>query len=140
MDFYATLGVPKDAGPETIRDAYRMLARRYHPDRGAGSSPDKFRQVAEAFATLIDPGRRHQYDLTFSPVRRPVMMRRVEPMTARAGSVRQEDPDVFGYRGCMGHVEAERFSSTSPSYGLDDVFYELICAYQDIFFDYPSRW
>ena len=60
MDYYAVLGVPADAGAEAIRRAYRRLARRYHPD--AGGSPDKFRQVVEAYATLGNPARRRAYD------------------------------------------------------------------------------
>jgi curved DNA-binding protein len=39
MAFYAILGIPPNADEETIRIAFRALARRYHPDVGAGSSP-----------------------------------------------------------------------------------------------------
>jgi len=94
MDFYAILGIPRDADQETIRGAYRMLARRYHPDKGAGSSTEKFRQAAEAYETLIDPGRRHGYDLSLR-VRRPSVLR-AEPMTASPEPLRQESPNVFG--------------------------------------------
>ncbi len=38
MTFYAILGIPPDADEETIRTAYRALARQYHPDVGEGSS------------------------------------------------------------------------------------------------------
>ena len=38
MTFYAILGVPRDADQDTIRNAYKALVRRYHPDAGAGSS------------------------------------------------------------------------------------------------------
>jgi curved DNA-binding protein CbpA len=62
MRFYAILGIPSDADQETIRGSYRALARRYHPDRGAGASPEKFRLVVEAYQTLSDPHRRAMYD------------------------------------------------------------------------------
>jgi len=41
MDYYVVLGIAEDADDETIRSAFRALARRYHPDVGAGSSPDQ---------------------------------------------------------------------------------------------------
>lgn len=95
MDFYGILGIPKDADQETIRSAYRILARRYHPDRGAGSSTEKFRQVAEAYETLIDPGRRQGYDLSNMPLRRAAAVR-VEPLTMSREVFRRENPNVFG--------------------------------------------
>jgi len=95
MDFYGILGIPKDADQDTIRSAYRILARRYHPDRGAGSSTEKFRQVAEAYETLIDPGRRQGYDLSNMPPRRAAAVR-VEPLTMSREVFRQENPNVFG--------------------------------------------
>lgn len=95
MDFYGILGIPKDADQETIRSAYRILALRYHPDRGAGSSTEKFRQVAEAYETLIDPGRRQGYDLSHVQPRHAAAVR-VEPMTVSPELFRQEDPSVFG--------------------------------------------
>ncbi|SRR5579883_315318 len=63
MTFYAILGIPPDADEETIRIAYRALARRYHPDVGEGSSPERFREVVDAYETLSDPQRRRTYDL-----------------------------------------------------------------------------
>ena len=62
MNFYAILGIPSHATEEAVRAAYKILARRYHPDAGAGSSPEKFRQVVEAYETLADPMRRRAYD------------------------------------------------------------------------------
>jgi len=62
-DYYAALGVARDADPETIKRAYRRLARQHHPDvaREPGSEA-KFKEVAEAWATLRDPGKRAAYD------------------------------------------------------------------------------
>ena len=94
MDFYGILGIPKDADQEAIRSAYRILARRYHPDRGAGSSTEKFHQIAEAYETLIDPGRRQGYDLSHMQPRRAAAVR--EPMTVSPKVFRQENPNVFG--------------------------------------------
>jgi curved DNA-binding protein CbpA len=72
MAHYDVLGVPFNAEPETIRRAYRRLARKYHPDAGVGSSPDKFRALTEAYQTLSDPNRRTIYDEQLLQRRRPI--------------------------------------------------------------------
>ena len=62
MDYYVVLGIAEDADEETIRSAFRALARCYHPDVGAGSSPVQFQRAREAYETLVDPERRRRYD------------------------------------------------------------------------------
>jgi molecular chaperone DnaJ len=64
MDFYAILGLSPDASPADIKRAYRRLARRYHPGINPGdrAADAMFRQVSEAYETLVDPERRQQYD------------------------------------------------------------------------------
>jgi curved DNA-binding protein CbpA len=62
VDYYVVLGIAEDASEETIRSAFRALARRYHPDVGAGSSLVEFQRVREAYETLVDPERRRRYD------------------------------------------------------------------------------
>ena len=62
-DYYATLGVPRDADLAQIKKAYRQLAHSYHPD--VSKAPDaeaKFKEAAEAYATLKDSARRAAYD------------------------------------------------------------------------------
>src|SRR5206468_4948205 len=54
MNYYEVLCVPHNSDDGTIRSAFRRLARCYHPDVGTGSSPEKFRELAEAYETLID--------------------------------------------------------------------------------------
>ena len=63
-DFYATLGVSKDATAEEIKKAYRKLARDLHPDRNPGdtSSEQRFKEVGEAYSVLADAEQRQQYD------------------------------------------------------------------------------
>jgi len=96
MDFYAVLGVPPDANEEAIRSAYRILARRYHPDRGAGSSTEKFRAVKDAYETLIDSGSRYAYDLARHRTEGRLPVVAVESMVSPSGSFRREDAGVFG--------------------------------------------
>jgi molecular chaperone DnaJ len=63
-DFYAILGVPKDADQAAIKKAYRKLARKHHPDQNAGdtASEQRFKDIGEANAVLSDPKQREEYD------------------------------------------------------------------------------
>lgn len=63
-DFYATLGVTKNADDKEIKKAYRKLARQYHPDKNPGDkkAEDKFKEIGEAYAVLSDAEQRKQYD------------------------------------------------------------------------------
>lgn len=63
-DFYAILGVSKDASEADIKKAYRKLARKYHPDtnQGDAEAERKFKDISEANSVLSDKEEREQYD------------------------------------------------------------------------------
>ena len=63
-DWYAVLGVPREAGDEEIKLAYRELALIHHPDRnaGKGAAAKKFMLVKEAYEILSDPNERRLHD------------------------------------------------------------------------------
>ena len=62
-DYYEVLGVPRDADPDTIRRAYRTLARKYHPDLNSDDdAEDRFKELGEAYEVLSDADKRARYD------------------------------------------------------------------------------
>jgi molecular chaperone DnaJ len=61
-NFYAILGVSRDASAAAIRRAYRRLARRLHPDTGSADGKPTFQDLQKAYETLSDADRRRRYD------------------------------------------------------------------------------
>ncbi|HEU0220483.1 MAG TPA: molecular chaperone DnaJ, partial [Gallionella sp.] len=62
-DYYEVLGVAKDADQKAIKDAFRNLALKYHPDRNKEhGAEERFKEIAEAYAILSDPKKRAEYD------------------------------------------------------------------------------
>ncbi|HKU81027.1 MAG TPA: DnaJ C-terminal domain-containing protein [Candidatus Tumulicola sp.] len=65
-DYYALLGVPKNAPQKDIKSAYRKLARKWHPDanpQNAKEAEEKFKEISEAYEVLGDAEKRKKYDL-----------------------------------------------------------------------------
>src|SRR3972149_4181991 len=62
-DYYKILGVPRDADDRPIKQAYRRLARKHHPDvsKAKGAS-DRFKEINEAYEVLSDSEKRKRYD------------------------------------------------------------------------------
>jgi curved DNA-binding protein len=80
-DYYQVLGVPRNASQEEIQQAYRKLARTYHPDLNKDpGAEERFKDISEAYAVLSDPESRRRYD-AFGPD-----FRQVSP---------DVDPDAF---------------------------------------------
>ena len=63
-DFYQTLGISRTASDKDIKQAYRKLARKYHPDVNPGnkSAEEKFKEINNAYEVLSDPEKRKKYD------------------------------------------------------------------------------
>jgi DnaJ-class molecular chaperone len=59
-DYYNILGIPKGASEDEIKKAYRKLAREHHPDKGGNK--EHFQKIQEAYETLSNPQKRHEYD------------------------------------------------------------------------------
>lgn len=80
-DYYTVLGVTPVEGLQAIRQAYRSLAKQYHPDYAGQEGQTQFQEIQEAYEVLSDPRKRKEYD-----ARRPVVrLTRVvaEPLVPR---------------------------------------------------------
>lgn len=111
QDYYAALGVPRDASAEDIRRAYRSLARRYHPDvNKEPGAEDRFKEISEAYEVLRDPEKRARYDR----------------FGARGGPGRDADADDFG-----GFENGDGYEGVSFDMGSGD--------FSDLFEDLFSR-
>jgi molecular chaperone DnaJ len=67
-DYYATLGVRRDASPDEIKKAYRRLARELHPDVNPDpETQERFKEITQAYEVLSDPKKREMYDLGADP-------------------------------------------------------------------------
>jgi curved DNA-binding protein len=65
MDYYATLGLQRNASDADIKKAYRSMAMKYHPDRGGDEK--KFKEISQAYEYLSDPQKKQIIDLGGDP-------------------------------------------------------------------------
>jgi curved DNA-binding protein len=92
QDYYKILSVTPDADSETIKTAYRKLARKYHPDVSRQhEAEEKFKQIAEAYEVLKDPNKRAQYDQLRGSGAQGYRQRQAE-----GGTVKQYSQSSFG--------------------------------------------
>lgn len=64
MDYYKTLEVEKNASNDEIKQSYKRLAMRYHPDKNKEEGAEnKFKSITEAYQTLSDVNKRREYDM-----------------------------------------------------------------------------
>ena len=62
-DYYAVLGVPRNASAEDIKKSYRKLAIRFHPDKNKNQGAEEtFKEISEAYKILCDPASRDVFD------------------------------------------------------------------------------
>ena len=109
MNYYVILGIPVDADHESIRHAFRVLARRFHPDAGAGSSAEKFHRIFEAYETLRDPARRAIYDRSLLR-EQSVPRLNVEPLRPEPTRAEQFWPDFSLQRDIFEELFDELFN------------------------------
>ena len=130
MDYYVVLGIAEDADEDTVRTAFRALARRYHPDVGAGSSPLEFQRAREAYETLVDPERRRQYD-------RQLQAARARPVVVREGiDARPFAEPLFRSRHTSFGAPTTWVTVTRPSF-FDELVEEIFDSFHD---PWRHRW
>jgi curved DNA-binding protein CbpA len=133
MNYYVVLGIAEDADVDTIRSAFRALARRYHPDAGPGSSTIEFQRVLEAYETLSDPERRRIYDsqLQVSRARRRVFAEPILP-GPRAEPLFASRSASIGFPGTRATI--------TRSTVIDELFDELFASMTNDWFWYRRWW
>ena len=82
-DFYIILGVSRTESPSGIRDAFRELAKIYHPDRSGPQTTQKLQEIAEAYEILSGPEIRRQYNQTLRDAENFMATEPPEPMSPR---------------------------------------------------------
>src|SRR3989337_1134792 len=122
-DFYAVLGISKEAAPDEIKRAYRKLAQKHHPDANPGKkeAEERFKDISEAYATLSDQEQRTEYD----QLRRLVDSGQFAGFGGGGGAqrVRAEDlNDLLGGLGGFGDLFGSGFGArgaSGPQRGAD---------------------
>jgi len=114
-DYYDILGTTKEANPKEIRDAYRQLALRYHPDRNRDNpeAAARMKEVNESYAVLSDPRKRQEYDAL-----------RETYGSSAYGQFRQSYSEQDIFRGSDIQQIFEELSRAFGFRGFDDVFKE----------------
>ena len=123
QDYYAVLGVPRDATEKQIRAAFRKLARQHHPDVNPGDTEaeERFKQINEAYEVLSDPDKRKRYDEVGSRWREYEQWQRTGQATGGAeapfdwGAFGGEAPGVrYEYRTVDDEDLRDMFGDESP--------------------------
>lgn len=118
-DYYRVLGVEPDAASRDIKEAYRKLAYRFHPDRNEGDAGalERMKWINEAYAALSDPEKRRRYD---------AMRRQFGTSAHREFRKSYSEQDIF--RDSDIHRVFEEMARNFGVRGLDEIFRELHAA------------
>ena len=96
QDYYAVLGVARDASPEEIKRAYFEAAQKLHPDKNtAAGETELFLGVQQAYETLSNPQRRAQYDAILPPEKKLVLPYQHNILYSRPNLVQLDEPQML---------------------------------------------
>ncbi len=118
--YYAELGVQPDATPQQIQEAYRRLAKKYHPDlnRSDPAAEERFKQISEAYRVLSDPSRRILINQQEEAVRKARAARK-RSTTGKSSSAGFADMFKNMFKGGFGTGPAATASKQPPTRGKD---------------------
>ena len=121
-EYYEVLGVPRTADDKGIRQAYRRLARKYHPDLNPGdeNAEKRFKEINEAHEVLSDPEARKKYDTYGSRWKNADQFEARGPFTHGGGGAADFGADVFsGFEDILGRSRSRRAGWTSTASRLE---------------------
>ena len=119
-NYYDVLGVARDSSEKDIRQAYRRLARQYHPDvnKNDAEAESRFKEINEAYGVLSDDDSRQQYDRFGDKWRHAGQYNQTVPTSGGSGGVQwpvREGDDPFSAFGGRGGLFEDFFRSGTPT-------------------------
>ena len=121
-DYYEVLGVSKTADDKGIRQAFRRLARKYHPDLNPGddNAEKRFKEINEAHEVLSDPEARKKYDLYGDSWKHAEQFEGRGPFTYGGAGAADFGADIFsGFEDFLGRSRSRRAGWTSTASRLE---------------------
>jgi curved DNA-binding protein len=131
-DYYATLGVPKTASAKEVKQAFRKMARKYHPDVNPGdkSAEARFKEINEAYEVIGDPEKRKKYDELGSNWKMYEQAQHAGGAGASGGfDPRQWNPDFGGGSGGQGSYRTMSPEEMRDLFGDEDPFSDFFHAF-----------
>jgi DnaJ-class molecular chaperone len=126
-NYYVILGVSSNETERGVRAAFRDLAKRYHPDHVGPDGAATFREIAEAYDVLGDPGRREEYDQSLQQPRGPLGgARRVRDV-----SMRRDLVDVRPSEEAMFRRFAQNFVGVPKAEGVEELHVEVVISSEE---------
>jgi DnaJ-class molecular chaperone len=116
-NYYTLLGVKKNASAQQIKEAYRHLAFRYHPDRNSGTNDanaEQMKAINEAYAVLSNPQKRREYDILLQ-----------QYGSSAYGQFRQSYTERDIFNGSDIHQIFEEMTRSFGFRGFDEIFNEF---------------
>src|SRR5512134_769718 len=96
QDYYALLGIMRDASQEEIKRAYYEAAQKFHPDKNtAAGETEIFLGVQQAYEVLSNPARRKQYDATLPPEEKVSLPYNHQILCSRPNLVHLDEPQML---------------------------------------------